>query len=107
LINESLKYQELKAQACFGPRGFVRQLKETNMSIDKKTVSKRELVEPHKGDKRYVRCKADGTFGKTVDVYSYFQPTDVPKPRRRFLPARGTGAIPSNSLLDNAVLAEC
>ena len=33
-----------------------------------KTASKRELVEPHTGDKRYVRRKADGTFGKTVDV---------------------------------------
>jgi hypothetical protein len=33
-----------------------------------KTVSKREVIEPHQGDKRYVRRKADGTFGKTVDV---------------------------------------
>ena len=33
-----------------------------------KTKSKRELIEPHAGDKRYVRRKADGTFGKTVDV---------------------------------------
>ena len=33
-----------------------------------KTTSKRELVEPHTGDKRYVRRKADGTFGKIVDV---------------------------------------
>jgi hypothetical protein len=30
--------------------------------------SKRELIEPTKGDKRYVRRKTDGTFGKTVDV---------------------------------------
>ena len=34
----------------------------------KKATSKRELIEPSKGDKRYVRRKADGTFGKTVDV---------------------------------------
>ena len=33
-----------------------------------KTTSKRELVEPHTGDKRYMRRNADGTFGKTVDV---------------------------------------
>ena len=33
-----------------------------------KTTSKRELVEPHTGDERYVRRKADGTFGKIVDV---------------------------------------
>jgi hypothetical protein len=30
--------------------------------------SKRELIEPHAGDKRYVRRKANGTFSKTVDV---------------------------------------
>ena len=29
--------------------------------------SKRELIEP-KGDKRFVRRKSDGTFGKTVAV---------------------------------------
>lgn len=34
----------------------------------KRTASKREVLEPHKGDKRYVRRKADGTFGKTVDM---------------------------------------
>jgi len=33
-----------------------------------KTTSRRELIEPHKGDKRYVRRKAGGKFGKTVDV---------------------------------------
>jgi len=38
------------------------------MPTKKKASSKRELIEPHKGDKRYVRRKADGTFGKTVDV---------------------------------------
>ena len=27
-----------------------------------KTTSKRELIEPHTDDKRYVRRKADGTF---------------------------------------------
>lgn len=30
--------------------------------------SRRELIEPTKGDKRFVRRKRDGTFGKTVDV---------------------------------------
>jgi hypothetical protein len=38
------------------------------MPQEKKTASKRELIEPHKGDKRYVRREEDGTFGKTVDV---------------------------------------
>ena len=31
-------------------------------------MSKRELIEPNKGDKRYVRRNADGTFGEQVDV---------------------------------------
>ncbi|MEA3187546.1 MAG: hypothetical protein QOD99_1376 [Chthoniobacter sp.] len=34
----------------------------------RKATSKRELIEPNKGDKRFVRRKADGTFGKTVAV---------------------------------------
>ena len=38
------------------------------MATEKKAPSKRELIEPTKGDKRYVRQKAEGTFGKTVDV---------------------------------------
>ena len=37
------------------------------MPTKKKTTSKREVIAP-KGDKRYVRRKADGTFGKTVAV---------------------------------------
>ena len=31
-------------------------------------MSERELIEPHKGDKRYVRRNEDGTFGETDDV---------------------------------------
>jgi hypothetical protein len=38
------------------------------MPTEKKGPGKRELMEPTKGDKRYVRRKDDGTFGKTVDV---------------------------------------
>ena len=38
------------------------------MPTEKKAPSKRELIEPTKGDKRYVRRKADGTFGITVDI---------------------------------------
>jgi hypothetical protein len=37
------------------------------MITRRKAVSKRDLIEPHQGDKRYVRRKADGTFGKSVD----------------------------------------
>jgi hypothetical protein len=31
-------------------------------------VSKRELIEPHKGDKRYVRRDERGRFKEVVDV---------------------------------------
>jgi hypothetical protein len=31
-------------------------------------MSKRELIEPHPGDKRYVRRDAQGQFKKVVDV---------------------------------------
>jgi len=37
------------------------------MPTKKKARSKRELIAP-KGDKRYVRRKAGGEFGKTVSV---------------------------------------
>ena len=30
-------------------------------------MGQRELVEPHEGDKRYQRRKADGTFGESDD----------------------------------------
>ena len=31
-------------------------------------MSQRELIEPHKGDKRYQRRNADGSFGEADDV---------------------------------------
>lgn len=31
-------------------------------------MAERELIEPHKGDKRYQRRNEDGTFGKSDDV---------------------------------------
>jgi hypothetical protein len=34
----------------------------------KKAASRREVIEPHAGDKRYVRREPDGKLGKTVDV---------------------------------------
>jgi hypothetical protein len=37
------------------------------MPTKKKATSRRELIAP-KGDKRFVRRKSDGTFGKTVSV---------------------------------------
>jgi len=40
----------------------------TKASKTKKSASKRELIEPHKGDRRYVRRTSKGTFSKVVDV---------------------------------------
>ena len=31
-------------------------------------MAERELIEPHKGDKRYQRRNDDGTFGQSDDV---------------------------------------
>jgi len=38
------------------------------MVTKKKSSSVRELVEPHKGDKRFVRRDKKGEFDKVVDV---------------------------------------
>jgi hypothetical protein len=38
------------------------------MPTKKKATSRRELREPTKGDKRYVRRNAKGEFNKVVDV---------------------------------------
>ena len=35
----------------------------------KSKTSKRTLIEPHTGDKRYVRRNKQGEFNKEVDVY--------------------------------------
>jgi hypothetical protein len=49
-------------------RNIAETSEETTVPTEKKAPSKRELIEPTKGDKRYVRREADGSFGKTVDV---------------------------------------
>ena len=38
------------------------------MPTKKRATSRRELIEPTKGDKRYVRRNAKGEFNKVVDV---------------------------------------
>ena len=38
------------------------------MPTKKKATSRRQLIEPTKGDKRYVRRNAKGEFNKVVDV---------------------------------------
>ena len=38
------------------------------MPTKKRATSRRELIEPTKGDKRYMRRNAQGEFNKVVDV---------------------------------------
>jgi hypothetical protein len=40
----------------------------TPKAVKRAPARKRELNEPNPGDKRYVRRKGDGTFGKMADV---------------------------------------
>ena len=46
----------------------VKTLERNKHAQQNETRSKRELIQPHTGDECYVRRKADGTFGKTVEV---------------------------------------
>ena len=48
---------------------FCATTRSSSMATKKKsTTSKRTLIEPHKGDRRYVRRNKKGEFGKQVDV---------------------------------------
>jgi hypothetical protein len=59
------------------------------MPAKKKTTSKREVTEPHKGDKRYVRRKSDGTFGKTVNVGKSLSADSRTKARKKVPKGQG------------------
>ena len=50
--------------ACGTPGG----LKGFPLHTGSPTMSDRELIEPNKGDKRYVRRDENGRFGETADV---------------------------------------
>ena|ERR1700676_4921930 len=71
-----------------------------------KTKSKRELIEPHAGDKRYVRRKADGTFGKTVDVGRSLAADKRNEAKTTVRKVRATAATQNCNLLDNFAIAE-
>lgn len=61
----------------------------------KKSTSKRELIEPTKGEKRFVRRNTKGQFKDVVDVGAPCQQTST-APRKRPLPkARATAATQS------------
>ena len=49
-------------------KGVNRLTKKSSSSSNRRVSSKRELIEPHKGDKRYVRRDAEGEFKKEVGV---------------------------------------
>ena len=66
------------------------------MTMRRKAASKPELIEPHQGDKRYVRRKADGTFGKTVDQGSSLSADKRRTAKARLRKVRATAAIESH-----------
>jgi hypothetical protein len=67
-LERSRKYVIFEGRSDLDMRNIAEIRRNKQMPTEKKAASKRELIEPTKGDKRYVRRKADGTFGKTVDV---------------------------------------
>jgi hypothetical protein len=69
-------------------RGIVERERKS-MPTKSKTTSKREVVEPHKDEKRYVRRKADGTFGKTVDVGKSLSADQKRKARKKIPKGQG------------------
>jgi hypothetical protein len=58
------------------------------MPTKKKATSRRELIEPTKGDKRYVRRNAKGEFNKVVDVASRSLLTNARLPKRKYQKVR-------------------
>jgi hypothetical protein len=67
------------------------------MTTKRKPAGKRELIEPHQGDKRYVRRKPDGTFGKTVDLGSSLSADRKRTARAKVSKGQGTAAIESHN----------
>jgi hypothetical protein len=70
--------------------------------IDPTFDQKRKLqananIEPTKGDKRYVRRKADGTFGKTVDVDKSLAADRKQTAKKKARKGQGIGATLKNS----------
>jgi hypothetical protein len=55
-------------------------------------TSKRTLIEPHKGDKRYVRRNKKGQFKDVVDVGRSSPPIGGANPRRKSNKARAIAA---------------
>ena len=65
------------------------------MPTKKKASSRRELIEPTKGDKRYVRRNAKGEFNKVVDVGKSLSSDKRTTAKKKVPKARATGAIQS------------
>lgn len=49
-------------------------------------MSKRELIEPHSGDKRYVRRGDDGALGEEIDVD---KPSAIDQRQHKSKPGQG------------------
>lgn len=51
--------------------------------------SKRELIEPNEGDKRYVRRDEDGKFSETVDQHKSLSQDDKKDAKKTSKPGQG------------------
>jgi hypothetical protein len=85
------------------------------MPTKKKATSRRELIEPTKGDKRYVRRNAKGEFNKVVDVGKSLASDKRTTAKRKVPKGQGDRGryeainrpVPSiPAVLDNAAIAE-
>jgi hypothetical protein len=57
-------------------------------------TTKRTAIEPHKGDRRYVRRNKQGQFKKEVNSAVFWLPIAAANQRRKSNPARATAATP-------------
>jgi len=86
--------------ACCLPAKFAADAKGTPMA--KRTSSKRELVERHKGDKRYVCRDPKGEFKRKSTLDGRWRPIGASMPKLRWQEARAIGAMSRSSLAGSA-----
>ena len=59
------------------------------MPAKKSGSSRRELIEPHPGDKRYVRRNSDGTFKESDDLHRSLSQDDRRTAKTKTPPGQG------------------
>jgi hypothetical protein len=74
------------------------------MPTKKRATSRRELIEPTKGDKRYVRRNAKGEFNKVVDVGKSLASDKRTTAKRKVPKGQGEKSSPRASPLGSIML---